>query len=158
MEMHLECYHIPMRSGIIVYGPSQSEMALQCNAVWFAGRIHRMIPGSECLTHQGLVTHICIINLSYHWFGQWLVAWLAQSHILNQCRLIVYWTFRNKFQKKLTIFIQRNAFENVCKMSAILFRPQCVNLELWLWPWIFNGHCVIFWNKARTQKFCNIFF
>ena len=29
---------------------------------------------------------------------------------------------------KLKIFFQRNAFENVvCKMRAILFRPQCVN-------------------------------
>ena len=67
-----------------------------------------------------------------HWFRQWLVAWPAPSHYLNQCWNILNWIHRNKFHWKLNrnlyIFIQENAFENVVwKMSAILSRPQCVN-------------------------------
>ena len=31
------------------------------------------------------------------------------------------------------MFIQENAFENVvCEMSAILCRPQCVNVGMWV--------------------------
>ena len=30
-----------------------------------------------------------------HWFRQWLVAWTAPSHYLNQCRDIVHWRLRN---------------------------------------------------------------
>ena len=52
------------------------------------------------------------------------------SHHLNQCWLIVNWSLRNTSQRNFiwnsNIFIQENAFENdVCKMAAILFRPQC---------------------------------
>ena len=67
------------------------------------------------------------------WFRQWLVAWTAPSHYLNQCWNIVNWTLRNKLQWNLNrnkyIFIQQNAFENVVwKLLAILSRPQCVHV------------------------------
>ena len=87
------------------------------------------------LTHWGRVTHICvgdktIIIMDYYWL--WLVAWLMPSHHLNQWWDIVNWTLRNKlqwnFNRNSYIFI-KNAFESVvCKISAILSRPQCVNL------------------------------
>ena len=69
---------------------------------------------------------------NHHCFRQWLVAWPAPSHCLNQCWNIVTWTFRNNLQWNLNwnsnIFIQENAFENfVWKMSAILSWPYCVN-------------------------------
>ena len=56
-------------------------------------------------------------------------------HQLSWCWLTVNCTLRNKLQwnhnQNTKLFIQENAFENgVCKMSAILFRPQCVNLRL----------------------------
>ena len=46
--------------------------------------------------------------------------------------MMEYWTLRNKLQWNLKqnshIFSQENAFENiVCKMAAILSRPQCDN-------------------------------
>ena len=62
----------------------------------------------------------------------------APRHYLNQHWLIVNWTVRNKYRCNLNqnknIFIQENAFENiVCEMTAILSRPQYVNLNLiWL--------------------------
>ena len=56
----------------------------------------------------------------------------APSYYLKQCRNIVNWILRNKLKWNLNqnsyIFIQENAFENVfCKMTAILYQPQCVN-------------------------------
>ena len=66
-----------------------------------------------------------------HWFRQWLVAWSAPSHYLNQCWDIAHWTHRNKLQwnfyQNSYIFIQENPFENgVWKMASILSRHQCV--------------------------------
>ena len=77
-----------------------------------------------------------------HWFRQWLVAWPAPSHYLNQCWNIVNLTLRNKLQWKFNrysyIFNQKNAFENVVwKMAAILSRPQCVKV-LTIWPAFFR--------------------
>ena len=62
---------------------------------------------------------------------QWLVAWPALSHYLNQCWNIVNWTPVHEIQWNLNpnsnIFIQENAFENVVwKMAAILSRHQWV--------------------------------
>ena len=70
-----------------------------------------------------------------HRFRQWLVAWPAPSHYLNQCWDIVNWTRRNKlqwnFNRNSYLFIQENAFQNVAwKMTAIVSRPQCVN-KIW---------------------------
>ena len=69
----------------------------------------------------------------HHWLRQWLVAWPASSHYLNQYWNIV-WTLRNKVQwnsyPNSNIFIQENVFESVvCEMAAILSRPQCVKLH-----------------------------
>ena len=68
---------------------------------------------------------------NHHWFRWWLVAWSASSHYLNQCWYIVNSNLRNKLEWNLVrssyIFIQENAFENVCEMAQILSRHQCVN-------------------------------
>ena len=96
------------------------------------------------LTHWGRVTasYMCP-QINHNWFRQWLAAWPAPSHYLNQCWNIVNWTLRNKLQGNLHrnsyIFIQENPFENfVCKMAAIFSRPQCVKIisVYWLVRWI----------------------
>ena len=63
-----------------------------------------------------------------------VMAWhlLVPSHYLNQCWIIHNWTPRNKFRwsfnESKIILNQENASKNVvCKMKAILFKPQCVN-------------------------------
>ena len=76
---------------------------------------------------------------NHHCFRQWLVAWPAPSHYLNQCWDIVNWTLRNKlhwnFNRYSYIFIQENSFENVVwKMAAILSRPQCVKITPYFLP------------------------
>ena len=54
-------------------------------------------------------------------------------HYLNQTWSIFYWTFMNKlwwnWNKNTHFFNLEDVFQNVCKMAAILFRPQCVNLK-----------------------------
>ena len=87
---------------------------------------------------------------NHHWFRQWLVAWSAPSHFLNQCWDIVNWTLRNKlqwnFNRYSNIFIQENAFENgVCERASILSRPQCVNINI-LWPSVAKWHHMVTWN------------
>ena len=69
--------------------------------------------------------HICVSESGQHWFRQWLVAYSAPSHYLNQCWVIVNWTHRNKLQWNLNqntkLFIHENTSENiVCHMAAIL--------------------------------------
>ena len=67
-----------------------------------------------------------------HWFRYWLVAYLAPSHYLNQCWVLVNWTLRNKLQRNFNqntkLFIHKSASENiVCEMVAILSRGRWVN-------------------------------
>ena len=64
-----------------------------------------------------------------HCLRQWLVAYSAPSHYLNQCWLIFKWTFRSTFQwnfiQNSNNFNQQNVFENVAsKMASILFTPH----------------------------------
>ena len=92
--------------------------------------------GLHVLTHWGRVTHICISNLTIMGLDNGLSPGRRQlppSHCLNQRRFIVNWTLVNivqwNFNWNSNIFIQENVLENVVwKMSAILSRPQCVNV------------------------------
>ena len=82
------------------------------------------------ISHWGRVTHICIGNLTIIASDNGLS---APSLYLNQCRDIVNWTLRNKFQRNCNsnIFINEKSFESVvCEMVAILPRTQRVN-SLW---------------------------
>ena len=68
---------------------------------------------------------------NHHRFRQWLVAWSAPSHYLNQCWNIVNWTLGNKlqwnFNRNSNISFLENALESVvCEIAAILSRSQCV--------------------------------
>ena len=65
------------------------------------------------------------------WLVQVIAIYLAPSYYLNQFWLILNWT-RNTLQWNFiwnsSAFIQKNSFEIVvCKILAILFRPQFVN-------------------------------
>ena len=81
----------------------------------------RYIPKSP-LTHLPIVLHICVCESDQHRFRQWLVAYSAPSHYLNQCWIIINWTLRNDFQwnfdQKTNVFIQEIAFENVVCQSG----------------------------------------
>ena len=79
------------------------------------------------LTHWGWVTHICVSKLTIIGSENGLS---APSHYLNQSWNIVNSNLGKKFQWNIKqnsyIFIQWNAFKNVCETAAILSRPQCV--------------------------------
>ena len=60
------------------------------------------------LWNSGRVTHICVSNISHHWFRLWLVACTATSHYLNQCWHVADWTRWNKF---------RCDFNQICTIS-----------------------------------------
>ena len=45
--------------------------------------------------------------------------------VLTSCKLVTLEQTSVKFESK-SIFFGENAFENVCKMLAILLRPVCV--------------------------------
>ena len=81
-------------------------------------------PPSATYMHQWTVSPFIQIM-------DWLVAYSAPSHYLNQCWNIVNWTIRNKLKWNLNrnsnIFIQEKVFECVVwEMAAILSRPQWV--------------------------------
>ena len=70
------------------------------------------------------------------------------SHYLNQCWFIANQILRNNiqwnFNRKLNIFIQENAFQNVvCKMVTILSWPQCVNWKSSSYEIIIHGEWAI---------------
>ena len=101
------------------------------------------------LTHLSLVPNICVGVLDQHWFRQWLVAYSAPSHYLNQCWVIVNLNLRNKLQwnfiQHTKLFIHKKASENiVCEMAAILFRGRWNHA-----PGLFSVHG---WIKSRPMK------
>ena len=64
----------------------------------------------------------------------WLVAYLAPTHYLNQCLVIVNWAIGSKLQwnctHNKTLFIYQNAPENiVCEMVAILSWVRGVDMH-----------------------------
>ena len=95
------------------------------------------------LTYWGRVTHIC----ANHWSRQWLVAWTAPTHYLNQCWNIVNWTLGNKLQwnsnRNSNIFIKKMHL----KMSSGKSRPFCLGLNVlmmllaWLLLSFFSSLC-----------------
>ena len=82
-------------------------------------------PLSSPLIHWSRVMCACINERGHHWFMQWLLAYSASNHYLNQPWHIVKWAIRNKFQwdfnRNTAISVQENEFENiVCKLPGIL--------------------------------------
>ena len=77
------------------------------------------------LTHRPLVPHICVSESDQHWFRQWLVAYSAPSHYLNQCQVIVNRTLKNElqwnFNQNTKLFIHENASE----ISSAKWWPFC---------------------------------
>ena len=65
--------------------------------------------------------------------GPMLAPWTLLFGYLNWCWISVRWVVRNnlkwvKFEKHYKSFLRENVFGYVvCKMRAILLRPQCVN-------------------------------
>ena len=86
------------------------------------------------LTHLGLVTHICIGNLTIIGSDNGLLPDWRQAIIWTNVGMLLIGTLGTNFSKNFNqnpnIFIWENAFESViCEMAAILSGPQCVKLK-----------------------------
>ena len=81
--------------------------------------------GLNVLMHLPIVPHICVSKSDQHWFRQWLVAYSAPSHYLNQCWVIVNWTRGRNFSEIL-IKIQNIPFTKMhLKISSAKWRSFC---------------------------------
>ena len=113
------------RNGLSQCGPSSLSIYGTIRSQWVKTLIHN--DAVNIFPSQGY----CFYSLNYNWFRQWLVAWSAPSHYLNQSSDIVNWNPRNKLKWHFTlnsyIFIHDNPIKTVIwKMLAILSRPHCV--------------------------------
>ena len=85
----------------------------------------------QLLTHWGRVTHLCVSKLTSIASDNGLSPGRRQAIIWNNAGILLIGplgtNFSVFFYRNSNIFIEENTFENVvCKMSAILSRPQCV--------------------------------
>ena len=84
------------------------------------------------------------------------------SHYMNQCELIWNCTSEtnlSEIHSKIHIFIfQQNAFENVCKLAAISYRPQSVSQSCFsihasvAFHWTNQWH----YEKVASEIACNL--
>ena len=95
------------------------------------------------LTHLPPSTTICVNQSGQHWFRQWLVAFWAPSHYLNQCCDIVNWTLTNKLQWQILIFLRKCVWK--CRLRkclsgwhTLLHAFQC-GIQTWKWRARFLG-------------------
>ena len=74
-----------------------------------------------------VLKHICVRESGEHWFRSWLVAYLAPSHYLNQCWVIINWTPRNKLQWIFSLVkIQNLSFTKMHpKLLSAKWLPFC---------------------------------
>ena len=78
-----------------------------------------------------VVPHVCIGELSLHWFLEWLVACSASSHYMNQWWLFVNWTIKNT--------LQWNSNQNT-KFSFRKMHLKMLSAKLWpLCPWVHHA-------------------
>ena len=97
----------------------------------------QMVAGIQWLTHVPLVPHIRVIESGLHSLRQWLVAYSAPSHYLNQRWFIVNWVLRNTFQwtsnQFTKLFIHEIISENLICDMTVKFCPGAD--ELTHVPW-----------------------
>ena len=88
------------------------------------------LPQTLCLTHWGWVTHICVSKLTIIGSDNGLLPGRCQAIIWTNAAILLIRTLRTNFNEilcKIIYFHSRQCIWNVCEMSAILSRPQCVN-------------------------------
>ena len=87
------------------------------------------------LTHWGRVMHVCVRKITIIGSDNGLLPGQHQAIIWTNAGILLIrilgTNFREILSKIHTFFIQGNAFQNVvCKMAAIVSRPQCVKREI----------------------------
>ena len=132
----------------------QSGTALVVPAGTTTAGTTRAVP--DCSTNRSSADRIVVNSYNHHWYRQWLGAWTAPNHYLNQCWNIANWTLGNKllwnFKRIPCIFIEENVFECVVSdMAAIclglnVLKP--LKIKLWLlpgMPWLVTFRAPPWW-------------
>ena len=119
-EVHIFCYECLEENWLCYY---QNELYNFTFMNWDKWMFHSIY---YSLTHCPLVPHICVSEWGQHWF-RWFVAYSTPSLYLNQCWIIVNWTFGNKIHwnsnQNTKLFIHEDASEYIiCEMATILSR------------------------------------
>ena len=89
------------------------------------GALSRRIVISPTLTHWGRVTHICVSEFTTIGSDNGLSPGQRQAIIQTNAGILSIWPLGTYFSEILLnrnsyVFIQENAFENVCGKSSIL--------------------------------------
>ena len=79
----------------------------------------------NCIIHSLiLVLHICISESGQHWFRQWLGAWSAPNHYLNQCWILLIGPLGINFSEMAieinTFWLKKCTWNVFCELAAIL--------------------------------------
>ena len=105
-----------------------------CKVRWHWYLKFFILEDKDLLTQWGRVMYICVSKLGHLWFRQWLVAWLAPSHYLNQCWNIVNWTLGNKLHWKFFKLYTFSFKKMHLKMPSGKWLPFCLSLNELILP------------------------
>ena len=95
---------------------------LSCWNPWFRNCYHCNM-ANAIKTHLPLLPHICVSELDQHCFRQWLVAYSAPNHYLNQFYLLPIGTLGTN-SSEILIKIQSFSFTKMhLKISSEKWRP-----------------------------------
>ena len=87
----------------------------------------------NCIIHSLILVllHICISESGQHWFRQWLGAWSAPNHYLNQCWILLIGPLGINFSEMAieinTFWLKKCTWNVFCELAAILSRGRWVN-------------------------------
>ena len=110
------------------------------------------------LTHLPLVPHICVNEAGQHWFKQWLVAYSAPCHYLNQCWAIINWTLGNKIKwnssQNTKLVIHENALENVVFETAAILSIGSREIQKKFLETNFQTNWTEWWQQQLSSYEC----
>ena len=116
--------------GLLVLTSLKPQWATSITAGERSCVYHYMTTTIIILSHWGRVTHVCVRNLICSGPDNGLSPGRCQAIIWTNVGILLIGPIGTKFNfnRNSNNFLEGNAFEHVCEMAVILFRPQCVNV------------------------------
>ena len=81
----------------------------------------------NCPNFKQDIRHFCVCGLVHHEFKYWLDANPIPEPMLTQCQLGPYKQTYAKIESEYRHLYENAVENNICKMAAILSRPQYAN-------------------------------
>ena len=85
---------------------------------------------SECSTHWGRMTHICVTSLGHHWFRKWLSPVLRQAIIWTIAGISLIGPFGPNFSEIWSEVHSLSCKTMLSKMSSAKCRLFCLGLNV----------------------------